>query len=134
MDGDAAYVYIDVRSVPEFNQGHPQGAHNIPLMNFDVVKQEMSRNKDFERVVRATFKPDQRIILGCKSGGRSVRAGSILDALGYANLCNMVGGFAGGEDENGEPVPGWADRNLPVGRMALSRRSYDILLDAAPDE
>ena len=27
------YVYLDVRSVPEFAAGHPTGAYNIPLLD-----------------------------------------------------------------------------------------------------
>ena len=30
---DGGYAYVDVRSVPEFEAGHPQGAVNIPLAN-----------------------------------------------------------------------------------------------------
>ena len=25
------YIYVDVRSIPEFEQGHPEGAVNVPL-------------------------------------------------------------------------------------------------------
>jgi len=25
------YAYVDVRSVPEFESGHPEGAYNVPL-------------------------------------------------------------------------------------------------------
>ena len=28
---EEGYVYLDVRSTPEFSEGHPQGALNIPL-------------------------------------------------------------------------------------------------------
>ena len=27
------YVYVDVRSIPEFDAGHPAGAYNVPLMH-----------------------------------------------------------------------------------------------------
>ena len=30
------YLYIDVRSIPEYEGGHPVGAHNIPLLHYDA--------------------------------------------------------------------------------------------------
>ena len=30
------YTYVDVRSVPEYDKGHPAGAHNVPLLNLDA--------------------------------------------------------------------------------------------------
>ena len=32
LEGDAGAVYIDVRSIPEYEGGHPVGAFNIPIM------------------------------------------------------------------------------------------------------
>ena len=29
------YTYVDVRSIPEFEQGHPAGAVNVPLLHRD---------------------------------------------------------------------------------------------------
>ena len=28
------WVYLDVRSIPEFDDGHPPGAANVPLLHF----------------------------------------------------------------------------------------------------
>jgi rhodanese-related sulfurtransferase len=28
------YSYLDVRSVPEFDEGHPEGAYNVPLLHW----------------------------------------------------------------------------------------------------
>ena len=30
------YAYIDVRSIPEYERGHPAGAHNVPLLHYDA--------------------------------------------------------------------------------------------------
>ena len=43
------WVYLDVRSVPEFDQGHPAGALNIPLLH--VQGGRMAPNADFQRVL-----------------------------------------------------------------------------------
>ena len=44
---DADYTYIDVRSIPEFENGHPVGAHNVPLLNLDSRTGQMQPNPDF---------------------------------------------------------------------------------------
>ena len=70
------YVYVDVRSVPEFAAGHPQGAYNVPLMNMGPGG--MSPNPDFMTVM-ATFPKDAKLVVGCKAGGRRKVFRSLLD-------------------------------------------------------
>lgn len=31
------YTYIDVRSIPEFEAGHPAGAVNVPLLHVNPI-------------------------------------------------------------------------------------------------
>lgn len=123
--------YLDVRSTQEFQNGHPTGAYNIPIMHFHPVRQQMEPNPDFERVVQAAFPVHLVILVGCQSGGRSVRASQIMESLGFQNLRNVVGGFGGGQDEYGEPVAGWLDCDLPVSREAAPGCDYESLLQAA---
>ena len=130
-EADAAVPYLDVRSAFEFGQGHAAGAYNIPLMHFDPVRQEMSPNADFERVVRAAFPTDRPVIVGCKAGPRSTRATQVMESLGFQDMHNVLGGFAGGEDEYGEPQPGWLDAGLPVATTPEPGRDYESLLAAA---
>jgi hypothetical protein len=52
------YVYLDVRSVPEFAAGHPTGAYNIPLL--DMGPGGMAPNPDFLAVVQKSFPRDAR--------------------------------------------------------------------------
>lgn len=124
-------VYLDVRSVPEFQQGHPAGAYNIPVMHMNPQTQQMEPNADFERVVQAAFPQGTHILVGCKSGGRSVVASQAMEKAGYTKLCNVLGGFHGGQDELGEAVPGWQDAGLPTSREPEAGRDYDTLLAAA---
>ena len=42
-------VYLDVRSVPEFEAGHPTGAYNVPLL--DMGPGGMVDNPEFLSVV-----------------------------------------------------------------------------------
>jgi hypothetical protein len=42
-----------------------------------------------------------------------------MEAAGYENICNMVGGFGGKITPDGQVVePGWASLGLPVERGA----------------
>ena len=56
------YAYLDVRSVPEFEAGHPTGAYNVPLLHMGPGG--MSPNPDFMAVVQKAFPTDARLVLG----------------------------------------------------------------------
>src|SRR5262245_24862111 len=72
------WTYLDVRSIPEFEQGHPAGAANVPLLHFQNGR--MMPNPDFQKVVEANFPKDAKIVVGCKSGGRSLNAAALMQA------------------------------------------------------
>ena len=110
------YAYVDVRSVPEFEAGHPEGAYNVPLL--DMGPTGMTPNPAFLEVVKAHFAPDAKLVLGCKAGGRSLQAATQLLAAGYQNVVDQRAGF----DGHGEP--GWAPKGLPVSRAAAPGRAY----------
>ena len=79
------WTYLDVRSIPEFEQGHPAGAANIPLLHFQNGR--MAPNPDFQRVVEATYPKDTKLVVGCKSGGRSLQAAAgQMDSIGEGQL------------------------------------------------
>ena len=114
---DEGHIYVDVRSVPEFEQGHPVGARNAPLMHMGGGG--MSPNPDFVGVMSRAFPKDARLVVGCKSGGRSQRAAMLLEAAGFTNLVEMKGGFGGETDAMGRVVDkGWAAAGLPVSSAA----------------
>jgi len=127
MQGDPEIIYLDVRSVPEFEAGHPQGAINIPLLHL-TPGLGMSPNEDFPAVVEANLPKDAKIIVGCKTGGRSANACQIMSQVGYQDVANMRGGFAGAADMSGRVVePGWAMINLPVATEAADGADYQSL-------
>jgi rhodanese-related sulfurtransferase len=117
-------TYLDVRSVPEFEQGHPEGAFNIPLMHLDAATSQMRPNPDFLNVVRANFPQDTSMVIGCKMGGRSAQACEILSNAGYHDVTNVLGGF-GGAPQFGHT--GWVQAGLPVETQADAAREYDAL-------
>jgi rhodanese-related sulfurtransferase len=109
---EQGYVYVDVRTVEEFAQGHPAGAYNVPLML--RTPQGMQVNPRFVQVVSAAFAPDAKLVLGCKSGTRSLAAANELLQAGYRNLVEQRAGFSGQRDPFGRVVePGWEACGLP---------------------
>jgi rhodanese-related sulfurtransferase len=117
------WQYLDVRSIPEFEEGHPAGAANIPLLHLQNGR--MAPNPDFQRVVEASYPRDTKLVVGCKTGGRSAQAAALLEAAGYTSLVDMRGGMAGERDALGRTtVPGWAAAGLPVEQTAAPGRSY----------
>ena len=126
LDGDEGYTYLDVRSVPEFEGGHPAGAVNIPLVHHD--RGAAVPNPDFLRVVETHFDRTAKLIIGCQSGGRSTRAAEALTASGFTGIVHMDGGFGGARDQLGRVVtPGWAESGLPVEYGSAEGRSYQSL-------
>ena len=120
------YTYVDVRSVPEYEQGHPQGAVNAPLMHMGPGG--MSPNQEFLGVVSAAFPKDAKLVVGCKSGGRSQRAAMMLEAAGFTQLVEMRGGWGGETDQMGRVVEkGWQTLNLPSETTATPGGSWDEL-------
>lgn len=106
-------VYLDVRSVPEFEQGHPERAINVPIMHF-IPGMGMSPNQDFVNVVQANIPKDAPVVIGCRTGARSANACEVLSSLGYTNVSNIRGGFMGVTDPFGRIIePGWSLLNLP---------------------
>ena len=119
VDGKG-YVYVDVRSVPEFEAGHPTGAYNVPLMHKGPLG--VQPNPDFMPVMEKTFPRDAALVVGCQSGGRSLRAASVLQQAGYTNVDDQRAGFDGIPGE-----PGWRPAGLPVSTNPTPGRAWDEL-------
>jgi rhodanese-related sulfurtransferase len=118
-------VYLDVRTEPEFAQGHPAGAINIPVV-FIKGPGQMEPNPDFLAVAGKSLPKEKKLVVGCLAGGRSQRACEMLEQAGYADLANVRGGFGGARDAAGQTVTGWRDAGLPVS-SDLGESSYQSL-------
>ena len=72
-------VWIDVRSAEEFNEGHLQGAVNVP---HDQIASQIAR-----------ISPDKTapVNLYCRSGRRAEAALQELKKMGYTNVTNHGG-------------------------------------------
>ena len=124
---DEGYVYIDVRSIPEFDGGHTAGAYNIPLMH--ATPSGMRPNGDFMSVVSAVFPKDSKLVVGCRSGNRSLRAAEALIAAGYVNVVDQRAGHGGARDAFGQlQEAGWEGAGLEVAVEPHPERTYESLL------
>jgi rhodanese-related sulfurtransferase len=117
------WVYLDVRSIPEFDRGHPTGAANVPLLHMTAGR--MAPNPAFQSVVEGNFAKDTKIVVGCKMGSRSLQAAALLEAAGFTSVVDMRGGFAGERDNFGRVAcAGWAESGLPVEESAPADKTY----------
>jgi len=121
---ESGATYLDVRSIPEFQQGHPPGAVNIPLLHLDQQTGQMRPNPEFLAVVKANFSTDAKLVIGCKMGGRSQHACELLSTAGFGDVANVLGGW-GGAPQMGHT--GWVQAGLPVETTADDTREYDAL-------
>jgi len=125
------WTYVDVRTTQEFEAGHPQGALNVPIMH--AADGGMLPNADFVRVMTAVFPKNAKIIVGCKAGGRSLRAAHTLLAEGFTNVLDQRAGWDGARGPFGEVTePGWSRVGLPVESGASSGRSWEDLRKKVP--
>ena len=125
LDANEAWSYVDVRSVEEFQGGHPPLAFNVPLATRGAAG--MAPNPEFAAVMQRSFAKDAKLVVGCASGGRSARACEMLAAAGFTSLANMECGFLGARDESGRSMPGWQPLGLPVESVAPKERTYEAL-------
>ena len=90
---DNGVALVDVRDPGEWEAGHIPGVANIPLGYLTDRLDELPR--------------DGRLVLHCQGGGRSAIGASLLQAHGFRNVSNLVGGF-----------DAWARAGRPVARDA----------------
>ncbi|KAL4577714.1 hypothetical protein LXL04_013825 [Taraxacum kok-saghyz] len=97
------YRYLDVRTSEEFMKGHIEfnDALNIPYMF--TTPQGRVKNVNFMKQVLSLYNMDDRLIVGCQSGVRSVYATTVLLDEGFKHVYNMGGGYLA-----------WIENALPV--------------------
>jgi rhodanese-related sulfurtransferase len=101
------YVYLDVREAGELVAGFPEGARHVPL------------DAEFVARVSDRYAHDAKLVIGCASGIRSLRAATQLIEAGFTNVVDQRAGFSGVRDVFGRTMEkGWSASGLPV--------SYDV--------
>jgi rhodanese-related sulfurtransferase len=118
---------LDVRSLQEYVfVGHAEMAINIPLVfaegEWDEKKEEVvvKPNSNFVSQVKLLFKPNDTILVMCRSGGRAAAAVNMLAQAGFKNVYNIVDSMEGDKVDNPENVfhgkrmkNGWKNSGLP---------------------
>lgn len=75
----AETVWVDVRTVEEYQQDHIEGDLNLPL---DTLESQLLQSR---------FDQDDEIRLYCRSGGRAERALEIFETAGFSDVRNVGG-------------------------------------------
>jgi rhodanese-related sulfurtransferase len=118
------WTYVDVRTPTEFEAGHPPGAVNAPIML--AGGGGMVPNPDFVAAMTAAFPMGAPIVVGCKAGGRSLRAAKALLGAGFTSILDQRAGWDGARDAFGQITePGWSRVGLPVEEGQPEGRSWE---------
>jgi rhodanese-related sulfurtransferase len=113
---------LDVRTPEEFLfVGHPPMAWLVPLAsqsyqwNAEKGQFPMTPIPDFVARVKQIAKPDDTLLVTCRSGGRSAMAVNALAQAGFTNVHNIIDGFEGDGNGDSESTPqgGWKNSGCP---------------------
>lgn len=119
LEQDSDACLIDVRTEAEWRYvGLPalQGIGRQTICVSWLTFPDNATNPDFaEQVKEQGVRPDQTVLLICRSGQRSQSAAIALTALGYGRCFNVAEGFEGDRDASGHrgAVGGWKVAGLP---------------------
>lgn len=124
---DPGLKILDVRTPEEFVfVGHAPMATNIPFAlqtyEWDPEKKALrwELNPDFVAAVQGWAATGDKILVTCRSGGRSAIAINMLAAAGFTNAWNILDGWEGSQVKDPDSVfdgmrmkNGWKNSGLP---------------------
>lgn len=85
---------LDVRTPTEFSAGHIEGATLVPVKErINGLLVPVPVEVFLEEVEKNNIDKCEKVLVYCKSGGRSSLASSILADAGYNKIYNMEGGI-----------------------------------------
>lgn len=103
---------VDVRTRAEWDWvGHVPGAVELEWQTYPGGQP----NPNFVAQLRQQVDPEALVLFLCRSGARSDAAARAATAAGYGNCYNILEGFEGDRDANGQRnrVGGWRHAGLP---------------------
>ncbi|WP_068639294.1 rhodanese-like domain-containing protein [Thauera butanivorans] len=103
---------VDVRTRAELDWvGRVPGAVEIEWLSWPG----MQRNVNFVNQLKHQVDAEALVMFLCRSGGRSDDAARVAVEAGYSNCYNVLEGFEGDKDANGQRnrVGGWRHAGLP---------------------
>lgn len=83
LNAQGGAVVLDVRTSPEFEAGHIDGAVNVDFLSDDFA------------MVLAELDRDTTYILHCKSGSRSTQALEVMKEQGFTSVAHLTSGYDG---------------------------------------
>lgn len=93
-----SHLIIDVREPEEYSLGHIGNAINVPR---GVL--EFRTDANYPGAIQSLSDKTAKIVLYCRSGGRSALAAQSLSKMGYQSVVSMAGGFMA-----------WEEAKLPI--------------------
>ncbi|MDQ2726009.1 MAG: rhodanese-like domain-containing protein, partial [Actinomycetota bacterium] len=78
---------VDVRAPGELAGGTLRGAVNLPLPRL--------------RTMLSSLDPRRPVLVTCAGGYRSIAAASMLQAMGFSDVCDLLGGWEAWQQEHG---------------------------------
>ncbi|XP_060194117.1 thiosulfate sulfurtransferase 18-like [Lycium barbarum] len=87
----SGHRYLDVRTEEEFKKGHVENSLNIPYML--NTPQGRVKNSKFTVQVSSACDKEDKLIVGCQSGVRSLYATTDLLTAEFKHVSNMGGGY-----------------------------------------
>ena len=89
MEDKPDLVILDVRTASEYEEGHIEGAVNIPVQELSARFDELSSEVE--------------LLVYCRTGNRSAQAVDILEDVGFTKIYHMDAG-----------ITGWIEAGYPV--------------------
>jgi rhodanese-related sulfurtransferase len=136
LSAPESLIILDVRTPEEYLfVGHPALAWKIPVImqsyewDSEKAKYPMVLLSDFVTRVSSIAKPEDIIMIMCRSGGRSAIAVNLLAQAGFKNVYNIIDGMEG--DVNGdsdsvsqskELASGWKNTGCPWTKTLTQER------------
>ena len=113
-----------MRTEEEFEEGHPNGAVNVPYAL--MTPRGKVLNPEFVRAMNALFpKTEARVVLGCAAGVRSLHAAELLLADGWDAVLEHRSGWYGLRDPFGRlREKGWEASGFDVETGASEGRTW----------
>jgi len=81
LSSTESFILLDIRTEAEYQAGHIQGAQWFARGRLEYYIQDLIKD------------PDSKIVLYCRTGGRSALATLTLQDMGYNNVVDLNGGF-----------------------------------------
>ena len=81
LSNDEDFILLDIRTEDEYQAGHIQGAQWFPRGKLEYYVQDLIKD------------PESRVVLYCRTGGRSALATLTMHDMGYINVVDLNGGF-----------------------------------------